>query len=79
VSIIDPAADHVKEVHGDREVEALFPPPDEEPQTQGTARTIRQFNALVLNICFVSDKMKCCEYSRVKNNSCDIINGKYSV
>lgn len=42
MSIIDPAADHMEEVHSDCEVKALLPSTDEEPQTEGTARTMRQ-------------------------------------
>ncbi len=41
MSIIDPAADHMKEVHSDGEIQTLFPSTDEEPQTEGAARTMR--------------------------------------
>lgn len=37
MSVIDPAANHMEEVHSDCEVQALFPPTDEEPQTEGAA------------------------------------------
>ena len=37
MSVIDPAADHMEEVHGDCEVQALFPSTDEEPQTKCAA------------------------------------------
>lgn len=37
MSIIDPAANHMEEVHSDCEVQALFPPTDEKPQTEGAA------------------------------------------
>lgn len=40
--VVDPAADHVEEVHGDCEVQALFPSTDEEPQAEGAARTTRR-------------------------------------
>lgn len=42
MSIIDPAANHMEEVHSDCEVQALFPSTDEEPQTKGAAGTVRQ-------------------------------------
>lgn len=42
MSIIDPAADHMEEVHSDCEVQALFPSTDEEPKTKGAAGTMRQ-------------------------------------
>lgn len=35
VRVVDPAADHVEEVDGDGEVQALLPTTDEEPQAQG--------------------------------------------
>lgn len=41
VGVVDPAPDHVKEVHGDCEVQALFPSADEEPQTEGAGKAIR--------------------------------------
>lgn len=41
VRIIDPAADHVEEVYGDGEVQALLPPADEEPQTKGTGKRVQ--------------------------------------
>lgn len=41
MSVIYPAADHVEEVHGDREVQALFPSADEEPQTKGAGKRIQ--------------------------------------
>lgn len=42
MSIIDPAANHMEEVHSDCEVQALLPSTDEEPQTKGAVRTVRQ-------------------------------------
>lgn len=41
VGVVDPAADHMKEVYGDCEVQALFPSADEEPQTEGAEKTTR--------------------------------------
>lgn len=38
VGVVDPAADHMKEVYGDCEVQALFPSADEEPQTEGAGK-----------------------------------------
>ena len=42
MGVIDPAANHMEEVHGDCKVKALFPTTDEEPQAQGAAGTIKQ-------------------------------------
>lgn len=42
VSVINPAADHVEEVHGDGKVQALFPSTYEEPQTESAAGTSGQ-------------------------------------
>lgn len=39
--VIDPAADHVEEVHGDCEVQALFPSTDEEPETESTGQRVQ--------------------------------------
>lgn len=36
MSVIDPAADHMEEVHSYSEVQALFATTDEEPQTKST-------------------------------------------
>lgn len=36
MSVIDPTADHMEEMHSDCEVQALFASTDEEPQTKGT-------------------------------------------
>lgn len=41
MSVVDPAANHVEEVYSDGEVQALLPPTDEEPQTEGAAGTVR--------------------------------------
>lgn len=38
MSVIDPAANQMEEVHCDREVETLLPSTDEEPQTESTER-----------------------------------------
>lgn len=50
MSVIYPAADHVEEVHGDREVQALFPSADEEPQTEGAAGTVTRKRCQSLGI-----------------------------
>lgn len=50
MSVIYPAADHVEEVHGDREVQALFPSADEEPQTKGAAGTVTRKRCQSLSI-----------------------------
>lgn len=39
--IVDPAADHMEEVHGDCEVQALFPSTDEEPQAEGAGKRVQ--------------------------------------
>lgn len=41
MSIIDPAANHMEEVHSDCEVQALFPSTDEEPQTKGAGKRVQ--------------------------------------
>lgn len=41
MSVVDPAAHQVEEVHRDGKVKALFPSTDEKPQTQGTATAMR--------------------------------------
>lgn len=41
MSVIYPAADHVEKVHGNCEVQALFPSADEEPQTEGAGKRIQ--------------------------------------
>lgn len=40
MSVIDPAANQMEEVHCDREVETLLPSTDEEPQTKSTERSV---------------------------------------
>lgn len=50
MSVVYPAADHVEEVHGDREVQALFPSADEEPQTEGAAGTVTRKRCQSLSI-----------------------------
>lgn len=47
MSIVDPAADHMEEVHSDCEVQALFPSTDEEPQTKGAAGATRQKSCVI--------------------------------
>lgn len=64
MSIVDPAADHMEEMHSDCEVQALFPSADEEPQTNGTVKTVRQVILLVMSI--VSES--------IHNKSNDFIN-----
>lgn len=41
--VVDPADDHMKEVHSDGEVETLLPTADEEPQTEGAARKTKVY------------------------------------
>lgn len=41
--VVDPADDHMKEVHSDGEVETLLPTADEEPQTKGAARKTKVY------------------------------------
>ena len=45
--VVDPAADHVEEMHGDREVQALLPSTDEEPQADGTDKGNTQVDTSV--------------------------------
>lgn len=54
MSIIDPAPNHMEEVHSDREVQALLSPTDEEPQTKGTAGKIAEagYNTSHAHLCF---------------------------
>ena len=51
MSVIDPAADHVEEMHRDREVQTLFPSSYEEPQTKGAAGTRRPKGCFVSHVC----------------------------
>lgn len=39
--VVDPADDHMKEVHSDGEVETLLPTADEEPQTEGGGKRVQ--------------------------------------
>lgn len=50
VRVVDPAANQMEEVHGDGEVEALLPSPDEKPQAEGTARKTKSSAALVCSV-----------------------------
>lgn len=52
MGVIDPAADHMEEVHSDCEVKALFPSTDEEPQAKGTAGTMKQKSYLTSHAHF---------------------------
>lgn len=47
MSVVDPAADQVEEVHGNGKVKALLPSTDEKPQTQGTATATRLSAVLI--------------------------------
>lgn len=47
VSVVDPAANQVEEVHGNGKVKALFPSTDEKPQTQGTVTAMRSSAVLI--------------------------------
>lgn len=58
MSIIDPAANHMEEVHSDGEVQALLPSTDEEPQTQGAVRTVRQ-KSFVMNLVIYVAPARC--------------------
>lgn len=54
MSVVDPAANQVEEVHGNGKVKALFPSTDEKPQTEGTVTAMRLSAVLihlVLNPC----------------------------
>lgn len=51
MSIIDPAANHMKEVHSNCEVQALLPSADEEPQAQGAAGTKTQKSYAITQPC----------------------------
>lgn len=42
MGVINPAADHVEKVYGDREVKALFPTADKKPETESAAREVRE-------------------------------------
>lgn len=52
--VVDPADDHMKEVHSDSEVETLLPAADEEPQTEGTARKTKMYCTVCI-VCFTVD------------------------
>lgn len=54
MSVVDPAANQVEEVHGNGKVKALFPSTDEKPQTEGAVTAMRLSAVLihlVLNPC----------------------------
>lgn len=50
MGVIDPAADHVKEMHCYGEVQALLSPSDEKPQAKSTEKRNRARNDLRLQI-----------------------------
>lgn len=52
LSVVDPAADQVKEVHRNGEVKALFPSTDEKPQAEGTV-TARRLSAVLLRLLYI--------------------------
>lgn len=48
--VVDPAANHMEEMHGDSEVQALFPSPHEKPQTNCTAGELGQKSQVYISL-----------------------------
>ena len=53
MSIIDPAADHMEEVHSDREVQALLSSTNEKPKANGAARTMTHKRFAISRFSFI--------------------------